>query len=240
MSIDETGLEAILGKLAGGSVLDVATGAGNFAATMEHSFRSCTLITAIDSTMGSLKHIGRRIKSEVIIPVAMNGNLLAFKNDTFSTVAISNSLHHLNKPDEVLQEMLRTLCPGGHFIIMEMFWDGDQTKSQLTHSMLHNWWAAVDSRNGIVHNPVFTQAELKQWAESIELSALEFHFVEDTSGDPFAPELTGYLNKALDAYEKRTNGVPELIEQGEQARTHLDENGFTGSRTLLAVGVKSV
>lgn len=240
MSISEVSLEAILGKLPGGTVLDVATGAGNFAATMEHSFKSCTQITAIDSTMSSLELISKRIESEVIIPVAMNGNLLAFKKDTFNTVAISNSLHHLNKPDEVLQEMLRTLCPGGHFIIMEMFRDGDQTKAQLTHSMLHNWWAAVDSRNGIVHNPVFTQAELKQLAESIGLSGLEFHFVDHTSGDPFAPELTEYLNKALDAYEKRTNGIPELIEQGKKARTHLDKNGFTGSRALLAVGVKPV
>lgn len=131
MSIDEVSLEAILGKLAGGTVLDVATGAGNFAATMEHSFKSCTMITAIDSTMSSLKHISRRMESEVIIPVAMNGNLLAFKKDTFSTVAISNSLHHLNTPEDILQEMLRTLCPGGNFIIMEMFRDGDQTKSQL-------------------------------------------------------------------------------------------------------------
>ena len=238
MSIDEVSLEAILGKLAGGTVLDVATGAGNFAATMEHSFKSCTMITAIDSTMGSLKHISRRMESEVIIPVAMNGNLLAFKKDTFSTVAISNSLHHLKNPEDILQEMLRTLCPGGNFIIMEMFRGGGQTKSQLTHSMLHNWWAAVDSRNGIVHNPVFTRAELKQWAESIGLSALEFHILEDTSGDPFASEQTEYLNKALDAYEKRTNGVPELIEQGKQARAHLDENGFTGSRALIAVGMK--
>lgn len=81
---------------------------------------------------------------------------------------------------------------------------------------------------------------MKQWAESIGLSALEFHILEDTSGDPFASELTEYLNKTLDAYEKRTNGVPELIEQGKQARTHLDENGFTGSRALIAVGMKPV
>jgi len=118
LSIDEVSLEGILGKLPGGIVLDVATGAGNFAATMEHFFKSCTLIAAIDSTIGSLKHISKRMESEVIIPVVMNGNLLAFKNDTFSTVAISNSLHHLNNPDDILQEMLRTLCPGGHFIIM--------------------------------------------------------------------------------------------------------------------------
>jgi len=231
-------LETTLGKLPGGAVLDVATGAGNFASAMEHCFTNCSSLIAIDSAAESLKLINERIESDKILPVAMDGNLLAFKDGVFNTVAISNSLHHLSNPDRILQEMTRTLASGGHFIITEMFRGGDQTPSQQTHTMLHNWWAAVDSRNGVIHNPVFTQRELKKWAENTGLTELEFHIDEDLSGDPFDPELMSYLGRALDTYEKRAGDLEDLIEQGRIARRHLNDHGFTSARALIAVGIK--
>ncbi|MCD4706923.1 MAG: class I SAM-dependent methyltransferase [Candidatus Sabulitectum sp.] len=239
MGKEKSSLETALGKLPGGAVLDVATGAGNFASAMEHCFANCYSVIAIDSSAGSLKLINERIESDKILPAAMDGSLLAFKDGTFNTVAISNSLHHLNNPDAILREMMRSLAPGGHFIIMEMFRDGDQTSSQQTHTMLHNWWAAVDSRNGVVHNPVFTQKELKERAENIGLTELEFHINEDLSGNPFDPELMSYLSKALDTYEKRAADMEDLMKQGRTVRRYLKKHGFTGARALIAVGTKS-
>ena len=236
--MNKSSLEALLSKLTGGNVLDVATGAGNFASAMEQSFTDCNLITAIDCNAAPLTHLREKTGSDKIIPAAMNGANLAFKDNSFDTVAISNSLHHLKTPGDTLGEMKRTLSPGGHFIIMEMFQGGNQTKAQETHTILHNWWGAVDSHNGVVHNRVFTEEEIKKCAESLGLLALEFHCVEETGGDPFNPEMKNYLNKALTAYEKRSEGSPELLNQGKLARRHLDEFGFTGARALLVLGVK--
>lgn len=239
MDKEKSFLETTLGKLPGGLVLDVATGAGNFASAMKHCFTNCSSVVAIDSAAESLKLINERIESVKILPVAMDGNLLAFKDGVFNTVAISNSLHHLSNPDRILQEMTRTLASGGHFIITEMFRDGNQTPSQQTHTVLHNWWAAVDSRNGVIHNPVFTQRELKERVGRIGLAELEFHIDEDLSGDPFDPELMNYLDKALDTYFERAGDIKYLTDQGESARKHLKKYGFAGSRALFAVGVKT-
>ena len=163
--------------------------------------------------------------------------LLAFQNNTFNTVAISNSLHHMKEPEIVLQEMKRTLAPGGYFIVREMFRDGNQTSSQHTHTLLHNWWAATDSENGTVHNPVFSQSELRDLIKRVGLIDLAFHSSEDLSGDPFDPELLDGLDRALKTYTLRAKGNEKLVKQGEEAMIHLKEHGFTNARSLFAVGL---
>ncbi len=219
-------------------MLDVATGAGNFAAEMEFNFSDCSLITAIDTSAKPLLNIAKGLESNTIVPSVMDAALLAFLDNTFDTVAISNSLHHLNNPSVVLSEMMRTLRPGGFFVIREMFSDGDQTLSQKTHTLLHNWWAATDSQNGVVHNHVYTEQEVRSTIESIGLVNPIFQISENLTGDPYSEELMSYLNKALEKYDQRASGCESLVKQGKEAKAHLIKYGFTGTRALIAVGTK--
>ncbi len=237
MTAAKTVIENLLEKMPGGKVLDVATGKGNFAFTMEHCFTTCSLIVAVDTAALSLINMVKERKSRKITPSAMDGALLAFQNNTFNTVSISNSLHHLREPEIVLQEMKRTLAPGGYFIVREMFRDGNQTSSQHTHTLLHNWWAATDSENGTVHNPVFTQNELRDIIKKVGLIDLEFHVSEDLSGDPLNSELLDSLDRALKTYTLRAKGNEKLVKQGEETMIHLKEHGFTNARSLFAVGL---
>ncbi len=229
---------SILSGLPGGRVLDAATGAGNFAVEMEMNFSDCTLIAAIDTSIRPLVNIAKRHGSSKIAPSAMDAALLAFRDETFNTVALSNSLHHLNNPGEILSEMMRTLTPGGFFVIREMFSDGDQTLSQKTHTILHNWWAATDSNNGVVHNPVFTEQEIYSCIESIGLVNLRFQISEDLTGNPYDSEVMSHLNKALEVYDKRASAFYSLREQGKEAKAYLKKHGFTGARALITVGMK--
>ena len=227
---------SILSGLPGGVVLDVATGAGSFAAEMEMIFSDCTLIAAVDTSIKPLLNIAKRLDSSKITPSAMDGALLAFRDKTFNTVALSNSLHHMNNPEKVLSEMMRTLIPGGFFVIREMFRDGDQILSQQTHTILHNWWAATDSRNGVVHNPVYTEQEIRSCIENIGLVNLSFQVSEDLTGDPYDIEVMNHLDKALETYDKRSSRCKHLEKLGKEARAHLKKHGFTGARTLIGVG----
>ena len=68
---------------------------------------------------------------------------------------------------------------------------------------------------------------------------IEYFILEDTSTDPFEPEMIKYLNKVLETYTKRAEGNKELAIQGKIAKEHLDEFGFCGSRALIAIGKKS-
>ncbi len=228
-------IEELFSNLSGGTILDVATGAGNFAMLMEKQFQNPGIIAAIDTTTGLLIHIKEKVESKKIQPLVMDGGLLGFKNNTFDTVAISNSLHHLKDPGIILREMSRTLVPDGHFIIREMFCDGDQTPAQKTHTLLHNWWAAIDTLNNVTHNQVFTEEALKNLAKSIDLTDTNFSIVEDTSTDPFEPDMIEYLNKALDVYTKRVENNAKLSQQGRTAREHLNKFGFCNARSLLTI-----
>jgi len=231
-------LETTLRKLPGGRVLDVAAGAGNFTAVMENCFYDCSSITAIDTAEIPLTGMAERLQSKKITTAVMSGALLAFRENSFNTVAISNSLHHLSNPGNVLREMLRTLIPGGHFIIREMFRDGNQTKAQMTHNLLHSWWAAVDSRNGIVHNQVFTKNELLEHAASAGLVRMEFHTDHSHTDDPFDGPVLEFLNRKAEEYLQKASDYRELLLQGELAVQHLNKHGFANASALLATGVK--
>jgi ubiquinone/menaquinone biosynthesis C-methylase UbiE len=74
----------------------------------------------------------------------MDAERLCFEDDSFDTVAISASLRHLSHIQRVLDEMVRVLKPGGHFIAAEMHRDG-QTEAELTSVYLHQWVAQVDT-----------------------------------------------------------------------------------------------
>lgn len=236
---NRSSIEERFSTLSGGKVLDVATGAVNFASLMEKHFISTTFIAAIDIKLGPLIQFSKKSESDKIKPIVMSGNLLGFKNNTFNTVALSNSLHHLKSTSKTLTEMNRTLAPGGQFIIREMFCDGDQTPSQKTHTLLHNWWGAIDTANNVTHNPVFTEKELREQVNSLKLEDVEYFVVEDTSTDPFEPEMIKYLNKILETYTKRAESDKKLLVQGKIAREHLNKFGFCSSRALVAIGNKS-
>ncbi len=233
-------LETVLSQLPGGIVLDVATGGGNFASIMEFNLNSCNHIVAIDVAINPIKQMKNKPNSEIILPLVMSGEQLAFQDNSFNTVSLSNSLHHLNNPANVLKEMKRTLIPGGYVIIHEMFSDGDQTSAQKTHTLLHNWWAATDSRNGVIHNPVYTEKQLRDIVLNMGLNNQQFYISENLSANPFAPEVVEFLDKAYKTYNQRADGDKKLKQQGEEAKAHLQKYGFTGARSLLAIGRSSI
>ena len=72
--------------------------------------------------------------------VKMDAQEMTFADASFDTVCIANSLHHVADLRRVLAEMARVLRPKGRFIVAEMYCDG-QTDPQMTHVLLHHWWA---------------------------------------------------------------------------------------------------
>jgi SAM-dependent methyltransferase len=103
----------------------------------------------------------------------MDAEHLKFENNSFDTVCISYSLHHLNNTDRVLAEMMRVLKPDGHFLVQEMFSDGEQNEAQKTHILQHHWNAEIDSLLGTVHHKTYLKQKLKDIIESLPLSRLE-------------------------------------------------------------------
>lgn len=231
-------IEGVLGTIPPGMALDVATGAGNFAAAVKRFAGGNRAVIAVDAYIKPLQMITGNPEMTGIIPAAMRGEQLALADSSFSAVSISNSLHHMTDPSAVIKEMTRVLSPGGMLLIIEMFSDGEQAPSQRTHTILHNWWAAVDSYSGVIHNPVFSRGALEELATASGIPGIEFGTFEDVSADPFDEETIDQLKKVCNSYAKRAEGSRKLMASGEAALAHLDKHGFHGTRALVARGLK--
>lgn len=230
--------QEILGHLPGGRVLDVATGSGGFIQFLLTGLPAYAEIIGIDSNERAAAAFEASFKGQTNVHFKlMDAASLEFDSASFDLVCISNSLHHFADPQPVLRQMERVLRPGGALLIAEMYRDG-QTETQLTHVLLHHWWAAVDTVSGITHRETYQRHELVEMASSLGLQAPRLYDLSDTESDPHNPEIVQELEPVFERYIQRADGHPQLQAQGEQLRQRVQQVGFHSATTLVALSQK--
>ena len=171
---------------------------------------------------------------------AMDASAIDLPDESFDTVAINNSLHHLDKVESAFDEMHRVLKPGGIFIVAEMYRDGQSPRRQM-HVDYHHWWAAIDRRLGIPHNPTYTRREIEEllgarpFAEE-EFLVQEWPEEEDQSEKALRPLID--MNEKVLARLEGHAGHEELKAQGEQLKRRLLETGWASAQQLIFIGRK--
>jgi ubiquinone/menaquinone biosynthesis C-methylase UbiE len=234
--------EEALSLLSGGNVLDVATGSGDFINFLMENLKDYTSFTGIDCNEPSLEAARKSLSQENIHFLPMDASRMDFLDSYFDTVSIANSLHHMADLSSVLSEMMRVCKPGGHFIIREIYRDG-QSETQLTHVLLHHWRAAVDTAEGITHHETFTRQKIIEITGKLGLHHLKYYEEKDLESDPRDPELIKGLDGIIDRYIQRSqelDGGVELCQQGEKIRHRAHAVGFHGATSLLVIGKKQV
>ncbi len=228
----------ILDQLPEGRVLDIATGSGGFIHFLLEGLPAYTEIIGLDTNERAATAFAEAFKDKPNIRFEVGDALrLNFEADSFDLVCISNSLHHFADPLPVLRHMERVLRPGGHLLVAEMYRDG-QTETQMTHVHLHHWWAAVDTVNGVAHRETYQRQELVEMVAGLGLEALALYDLADTDENPKNPEILADLNPVFERYLQRAEGYPELQARGEELRQRVEEIGFQGATTLIAIGKK--
>lgn len=103
-------------------VLDVATGTGDVALTLEENCPGNRLIVGADFTLPMLK-IGAdkvtRNQATRVRLTASDAYTLPFRDNTFGAVTIAFGLRNLAYRVDGLKEMARVLTPGGRIVILE-------------------------------------------------------------------------------------------------------------------------
>ena len=102
-------------------------------------------------------------------------------------------------------------------------------------------WGVIDTAQGTPHNETYTRKNLIDIAYSLDISDWQFHDVAYLDGDPKSPEIFQQLNNAIDHYIQKAEGLPnqEILQQrGEVLRRQVQEVGFHGATSLVAIGVK--
>lgn len=232
--------EQYLKTLHAGRILDVATGSGNFIHALLDLLGSSDEIIGIDTSEKSATAFAEAFAGKPVRFMQMDAARMDFPDASFDTVSIAYSLHHMPDLEGTLAEMKRVLRPGGHFIISEMYRD-DQAEAQMTHVLMHHWWAAVDTARGISHNETFTRQQILDIVNRLGLEALRVDDKKDLTSDPRDPETVKYLVGVIDQYLERLQELPgeaALHQRGEELRRRVQEIGFHSATTLLAVGRK--
>lgn len=230
--------KGILGHISSGRVLDVATGNGGFIHFLLDGLKDYTEIIGVDNNERAAAACTETFKANPNIRFQqMDAHQLDFDEVSFDLVCISNSLHHLD-PEPALRQMKRILRPGGTLLVSEMVRDG-QTETQMTHVLLHHWWAAVDTVNGIVHRETYQRRELIEMVSSLELENEASYDFFDLDENPKDPALLAELEPVFERYIQRAEGHPDLQARGEELRKRVAEIGFHSATTLVAIGQKA-
>ena len=234
-------IERILGTIDGGEVLDVATHEGHFVQILMKNLKSYTEIVGIDISEKAIEIARRTLKQDDVRFLVMNAEALDFENESFDTVNISASLHHVPNIQQVLDEMIRVLKPGGHFIIVEMHRDG-QTQAELTSVFLHQWVAEVDSALGHLHNKTLSRQEIVNYVNTLGLCEVEWYDYSDKDSDTKEKsrieQLEGLVERTTQR-AKNTNNHARLKERGEALLQRLHDAGAQREPIIIVAGKKS-
>jgi SAM-dependent methyltransferase len=232
--------EQALGDIHGGRVLDVATGQGGFVEFLADRLDGYTHIVGVDINERMIADAFKNVSQKRTHFVLMDAGRLGFADESFDTVSISASLHHLPDASPVLAEIGRMLRPGGCLVVAEMHRDVT-TEAQLTSVRLHTWAAAVDLAVGLPHYPTLTRQQIVALIESLHLRNISIYDWADVDSDPLDENRIAALESVFERYLPKAQGLPDypaIEAQAEALRRRLREVGAQSEPRIVIVGQK--
>ena len=243
-----------LQRISGGRILDVATGSGDFINTLMKMLKSYDFFVGIEISGKELESAKKRFEGQYVEFLEMDARYLKFEDNSFDTVCIGYSLHHLQNIDKVLFEMKRVLKPSGYFIVQEEFSDGEQNEAQKTHMLQHHWGSEIDSLLGTIHHKTLPRQRIKDLVGSLRLSELETFESEypvrclvcdrkfDCEGkgevtiDQFAKEIDDSLRRLNEQVDLQV--LERLRKEGEELKERMKKYGAANASNLFFIGRK--
>lgn len=229
-----------LKTLSGGRILDVGTGSGQLVKQLVDAFMNFTEIIGIDSSERAIEAASKNFTDDRIKFIKMDASSMSFDDNSFDTVCISNTLHHLTEEEmyKTLKEMKRVLKPGGFFILCEMYKD-NQTPKQLGHVYIHHFGAELDRIKGVTHNETFDRQDIIDITANIGITLVdELDYVED--GECSSEE----INEIIEAVGNKLEGLKNdscydcLKTKWKSVKNHLLNIGLGSATELILFGRK--
>lgn len=222
------------------SVLDVGCGGGDFIKILTEVFPSETKLTGIDAFEAPLAEARQKYKSENIDFLLMEGEKIAFPDNSFDVVTISFALHHLADVSKTFAEMKRVVKPDGWLIVNEIVSEV-QNEEQETQKKLHHLKSFTDRLDGITHRETYTKAEVLEIVEAngikTEHSFLNLKMEKPTTDPEFLSQRMNQLNSLIEPlkkhgfYEEKKSLIAEIEER-------INKKGFQIAPSIVVVGRK--
>ncbi|MGY5858016.1 MAG: class I SAM-dependent methyltransferase [Candidatus Thorarchaeota archaeon] len=241
-----------LQTISGGNVLDVGTETGDFVKVLMKTLGDYHSFTAIDISEDDLKKAKEQLKDTPVNLLLMNAETMTFRDNEFDTVCISFSIHHLENIETVLAEMYRVVKPGGHFIIQELYSDGEQTPAQQVDKAVHDLNAKIDTLFGIPHFEALPRQRMTDLVNNVGLDEVEVFesswmvkclFCKDAKEcqDPKRADNIEYVLKRIDEDLERVREHPsydELRKEAELVKERVKVEGSSAASVMYFFGKK--
>jgi ubiquinone/menaquinone biosynthesis C-methylase UbiE len=227
-------LRELLSTIPAGKVLDIASGVGQFTRMLVDCLGSFDRIIGIDSSAPTIEKARSLFPEDSVTFEVADASALPFPDDSFDTVALANSLHHMEDLETVRSEIRRVLSPSGRWIVFEMHADAPSSASQNAID-LHLWAAAVDRTLGRYHAPVYSLKELTQIIAGLGLTNTRTVTWHSTD----APEDREGIVEVIHTILKQVTRMPQEPELASQAKDLIERirrDGFQSQPFVLTVG----
>ncbi len=193
------GTSGPLAGLLGGRVLDVATGDGQFLDYLREELHDVDEMIGIDLDETAEHEFANRHGSTAGIRFErQDARAMTFPAASFDTVSIAHALCEFDDPAAALRGMVGLLRPGGHLVVAESFRE-QSTEAAQSHVLVHDWWAAVESLDGVSHRPFMTRAELIDLVRSTGLVDVADGEVPPDPLDPWDPATLSRIGTVNDS-----------------------------------------
>jgi len=241
-----------LETISGGKVLDIATGTGKFIRTLSKVLKDYTKFIGVDCCPVELEK-ARKITKKIPVEYQLcYAEKLPFKKESFDTVTLANSLHHMKDAKIVLNEMIRVLNYGGNFIIQEPFSDDNQTEAQKNEILIHTLGADIDVLFGEIHNKIFTKSRILEMISKLDVREFDMYITtRDVAclncddkikcDNPKNKEIIEYaLNDLEEILERVKNQVDieEYYKRSNEIKERINEFGCATASSLYFIGKK--
>jgi ubiquinone/menaquinone biosynthesis C-methylase UbiE len=224
-----------------GHLLDIATGEGDFLAFLLNAFALYESVTGLDMNPTNLRIAEEKLSEAMVSLVHGNAEQLAFEDEYFDTVSVSNSLHHFPNPRKVLKEMTRVLAPGGLLLISELVCE-DLTPAQAAHLSYHHLKADMDMAAGHFHRHTFTQDEVVHLMEDLPVVIDKVFLAFDKAPMLNSSERLWRFFRMLDERVGEFAGHErgkEFEERADAVKENITTHGFMRPPQVCVMGLKS-
>ncbi|MBU1092964.1 MAG: class I SAM-dependent methyltransferase [Firmicutes bacterium] len=225
-------------------ILDVGTGVGNFIFVLAQTTNEYDEIIGIDTSQRAIEIASNYfLDNHKVKFMKMDGKKIEYPDGYFDVVCLSNSLHHLENPQPIFNEMKRVLKREGLMIIQEMVCE-PLTNQQVSHRLVHHFSAEIDRHLGLTHDDTYTkeviEEKLSQF-DSIELIAA--WVPEYQNKHEFSDEEVTQLISSIDQMIDRIKDIekkPYYQDKAELIKQYIKENGFDLATEYMFILKKTV
>lgn len=208
------------------SILDVATGRGYFLDAVLKNITDISCAVGCDTSNKYLNIARENLSDKRVIFIQADAKKLPFLDAQFDLVTISNSLHHFDDIQKVVEESVRVTKLGGLFVINELVTD-NLSEAQTLHLELNNFFITVDKILGYYHDYTYSIDEIKSFIGTSSVHIVEQFVYEG-------------VQMNIDINEKdRINRICKAIDDKlEEIRDFPPYNELKKSTSLLKSKIK--